>query len=148
MQLDEELALLYQSCKDYEQLIKAFNKYFTGKRKVNLLPARLIRAKEIIDQDHGNVSLEKVASDCHLSSRQLLRDFHNYIDLSGKEYAKVVRFNYLLKQIEEDDFLSLALQGGYFDQAHFNKVFKQITKTTPKKYLSNLADFYNEIYKF
>ena len=79
VQLDEELALLYQSCKDYEQLIKAFNKYFTGKRKVNLLPARLIRAKEIIDQDHGNVSLEKVASDCHLSSRQLLRDFHNYI---------------------------------------------------------------------
>ena len=100
VQLDEELALLYQSCKDYEQLIKAFNKYFTGKRKVNLLPARLIRAKEIIDQDHGNVSLEKVASDCHLSSRQLLRDFHNYIGLSGKEYAKVVRFNYLLKQIE------------------------------------------------
>lgn len=148
VQLDEELSLLYQSCKDYEQLIKAFNKYFTGKRKVNLLPARLIRAKEIIDQDHGNVSLEKVASDCHLSSRQLLRDFHNYIGLSGKQYAKVVRFNYLLKQIEEDDFLSLALQGGYFDQAHFNKVFKQITKTTPKKYLSNLADFYNEIYKF
>ena len=37
VQLDEELALLYQSCKDYEQLIKAFNKYFTGKRKVNLL---------------------------------------------------------------------------------------------------------------
>ena len=34
VQLDEELALLYQSCKDYEQLIKAFNKYFTGKRKL------------------------------------------------------------------------------------------------------------------
>ncbi|MCB5402314.1 hypothetical protein LIP57_18840, partial [Erysipelatoclostridium ramosum] len=60
-------------------------KYFTGKRKDNILPARLIRAKENIDQDHGNVSLEKVASDCRLSSRQLLRVFHNYIGFSGKE---------------------------------------------------------------
>ena len=146
--IDYDLNIIYQSCDDYQQLIDSFNSYFINQRKEYLLPIRFIKAKEIIEQNNGVINLEKIAKDCNISSRQLLRDFHTYLGLSGKEYAKVVRFNCLLKQLKNDSFLSVALQGGYFDQAHFNKVFKQITKTTPKKYLSNLADFYNEIYKF
>lgn len=146
--IDQDLNNIYQTCNDYQQLIDSFNEYFIQHRKKYPLPNRFIKAKEIIDKNKGVVNLENIANDCNISSRQLLRDFHTYLGLSGKEYAKVVRFNCLLKQLKNDNFVSVALQGGYFDQAHFNKVFKQITKTTPKNYLLNLSDFYNEIYKF
>lgn len=148
LRIDLELQQIYQDSEDYYQLINNFNHYFIDKRKENILSKRFIKAKELIDQNYGKISLEEVAKHCQVSSRQLLRDFYNYIGLSGKDYAKVVRFNCLLKNINNEDMISLAMKGGYFDQAHFNKVFKQITKTTPTKYLMNLSDFYNEVYKF
>lgn len=146
--IDMELKQIYQESDNYHQLINNLNYYFIKKRKDNVINQRFIKAKEIIDKNNGNINLEEVANESSISSRQLLRDFHTYVGLSSKEYSKVVRINYLLKNISDKDMLSLAMQGGYFDQAHFNKVFKQITKTTPTKYLSNLSDFYNEVYKF
>lgn len=147
-EIDKDLADLYQNSDNYQQLIKNLNEYLIIRRKKHPLPARFIKAKQAIDKNKGIINLQLIADECKISPRQLLRDFHTYLGLSGKEYAKIVRFNCLLKQMNKDDILSVALQGGYFDQSHFNKVFKQITKTTPHKYLSNLADFYNEIYKF
>lgn len=146
--LDYELKQIYNKCDNYMQLIDNLNMYFLCKRKNNNLKFRFIKAKQLIDNCQGNISIKNIINRCQISPSQLLRDFHYYIGLSGKEYAKVVRFNYLLKQLNENNILSIALQGGYFDQSHFNKDFKEITKTTPKKYLSNMEDFYNEIYKF
>lgn len=44
--------------------------------------------------------------------------------------------------------IDLTFDYEYFDQAHFNHVFKEICQTTPTHYLQNLSDFYNELYKF
>ena len=51
-------------------------------------------------------------------------------------------------EINKKKLIDLTFDYEYFDQAHFNHVFKEICQTTPTHYLQNLSDFYNELYKF
>ena len=51
-------------------------------------------------------------------------------------------------EINKKKLIDLTFDYEFFDQAHFNLVFKEICLTPPTHYLQNLSDFYNELYKF
>jgi AraC-like DNA-binding protein len=40
----------------------------------------------------------------------------------------------IIKNPTPKDLTNLALEAGYFDQAHFNKAFKQFTGLTPSSF--------------
>lgn len=147
-ELETELKEIYMACSTYDTLVEKLNAFFLKQRKKYVLSQRCQLVLSCIDQRKGDITLEELAAKTHVSTRQLSRDFEKYIGLTIKEYANIVRFHHTLTLIERDDLTRSALQGGYFDQSHFNKVFKKITKTNPKRYLENLSDFYKEIYKF
>lgn len=147
-QLDQDLRNIYQKANDYETLIATLNDYFLAKKRKHEIPSTFSEIVQTINNKQGNTTMQEIAEYYQISLRKLLRDFHKYIGLSGKEYANIVRVNHLLKYIREDSLTMTAMQSGFFDQSHFNKLFKQITKTTPTHYLVNLSDFYNEMYKF
>ena len=71
--------------------------------------------------------------------------------MSMKNFARLTRFNYVLKHIQTSPcfFAALSQQAGYFDQAHFDKDFKAISGVSPQKYVKTMSDFYydgTEIY--
>lgn len=147
-QLDKTLKEIYTTCTTYDELINQLNSFFIQQRACFTISERCQRIVTIIDQKKGAITVEEIASLLHVSTRQLSREFEKYIGLTIKEYSNIVRFHHTLALMEKDDLVHSALQGGFFDQSHFNKVFKKITKTNPKQYLENLSDFYKEIYKF
>lgn len=74
--------------------------------------------------------------DTGLSTRQLRRLFDFYIGDSMKTFAKVVRFQNVLRAKPSLQSLKknpLFLDAGYYDQAHFIKEFKNFYGVTPSK---------------
>ena len=72
--------------------------------------------------------------------------------LSVEEYKKLVMFrnalNYAQKAGEDTTLTDVALYSLYYDQAHYIKHFKAITKQSPKALLSKLTDLgsHEEVY--
>jgi AraC-like DNA-binding protein len=102
-------------------------------------------AKSSVDlllQSKGQVTIDSLAEQLKSNRRQLERKFVTTIGLSPKQLSKIVRLQSTLKMIEQKNFKSLtalAHEGGYFDQAHFIKDFKEFTGLSPKQfYASNL----------
>lgn len=147
-QLAQALSMFYQDSDNYDELIDKLNGWIHTQILKHPVPLRVMNAKRLIDASNGILSMEALADQCHISLRQIRRDFAKYIGLSPKEYANVVRINALVKEMSEDALVATALQGGYFDQAHFNKMFKQIMHVSPTTYFENVQEFYQEIFKF
>ena len=104
----------------------------------------LLLASTVISDSHGQVQVKEVARQSGYSERQLNRLFLAQIGMNIKDFARLTRFNYVLKHIQTSPcfFAALSQQAGYFDQAHFDKDFKAISGVTPQKYLKTMADFY------
>lgn len=147
-QLKIELVKIYEQANTYEDLIEKLNAFFIMRREQYKLPNYFKDILALIELREGNISMREISELYQLSQRKLVRDFHKYIGFNGKQFTNIVRINSLLAKIKENPLTDIAMQGGYFDQTHFNKMFKQITNTTPKKYLANVSDFYYEIFKF
>ena len=71
------------------------------------------------------------------SARTLERRFAREVGLAPKLFARVIRFQRVLEHIEKNapvDWARLALDAGYFDQAHLIRDFRTFAETTPERY--------------
>jgi len=120
-----------------KQIHLTFDSYF-----INLIEnttfdydSRLYNAIEKILQEFGVVNIEKDL-DTGISQRQLRRLFEFYIGDTAKTFAKVVRFQNILRAKPSSQSLrqnKLFFDKGYYDQAHFIKEFKNFYGVTPSK---------------
>jgi AraC-like DNA-binding protein len=79
--------------------------------------------------------LQKICLDLGFSDRYLRRIFGEHVGVSPKTYLKIMRFQRSLALLEANEsYTAIAFKCGYFDQAHFNKEFKNYTGLTPATY--------------
>lgn len=96
----------------------------------------------ILDELYYNFdsnTIERLAQKANLSLRQFERGFKSQFGITAKGFQKITRFQNVVKQIllnREPDYLETILDNGYFDQSHFIKEFKSLTKKTPLEYFS------------
>lgn len=119
------------------QMQEIFDLYF-----INLISnttfdndSRLYNAIEKILQEFGVLNIEQELN-TGISQRQLRRLFEFYIGDTAKTFAKVVRFQNILRARPSSQSLrqnKLFFEGGYYDQAHFIKEFKNFYGVTPGK---------------
>jgi AraC-like DNA-binding protein len=96
--------------------------------------------KNII-HDRNLRKVDDVAEHAHLSKRSLQRLFHQYVGVGPKWVIQRYRLHGALEQLSDPtigDCLQLALELGYFDQAHFTRDFKAIVGTSPMEYAKKL----------
>lgn len=96
---------------------------------------RLYGAIGIILQNLGVLNIE-TDLDTGISPRQLRRLFEFYIGDTAKTFAKVVRFQNILRAKPSSQSLrqnKLFFDAGYYDQAHFIKEFKHFYGVSPSK---------------
>ncbi|MDQ3173249.1 MAG: helix-turn-helix domain-containing protein [Acidobacteriota bacterium] len=89
--------------------------------------------KEII-RTRGQTRVHEVANGVGWSSRQLERDFRVSVGLSPKLFSRIMRFQNLLRLVGEGvlrEWTSLALEGGYADQPHMVREFREFAGHTP-----------------
>lgn len=112
-----------------------------------------------IVQRNGLVSIEHLQKNLGISSRQLERKFKTFVGLSPKFLCRILRFQKVFKAVEQPhaaNWSHIALECGYYDQAHFIHDFKAFTGQNPSAYFdadhpmseyftrkNRLSDFYN-----
>lgn len=87
----------------------------------------------------GQLTVGELSEKIQVNRRQLERRFSSVIGLSPKQLAKMIRLQTTLKMLENKQVSSLtalAYEGGYFDQAHFIKDFKEFTGMSPKQFFA------------
>lgn len=99
---------------------------------------QLKNAVDVIYQNRGMVSVEKLLKVLPLTERQLERKFKHYIGTSPKKFADIIRFQFFLKSLQNNlpgtSLTEIIYDYGFYDQAHLNKCFKVNTGLTPMEY--------------
>jgi AraC-like DNA-binding protein len=87
----------------------------------------------------GRVRVGVLASELGWSRKRLATRFREEIGLPAKSLARILRFRRAVRLMERDGDRSLgeiALDCGYFDQAHLNRDFRSFAGSTPTELLA------------
>ncbi|HET8946475.1 MAG TPA: helix-turn-helix domain-containing protein [Candidatus Polarisedimenticolia bacterium] len=93
-------------------------------------------------------SVASVIDETGLSHRRFTGVFGDHVGLSPKVYSRLQRFQRALRRLERgasDDLAGLALDCGYFDQAHFNHDFRAFSGLTPTAFLARWTGRTNHV---
>ena len=85
-----------------------------------------------------------VADKTGFSTRRFIELFKKHVGMTPKLFCRVRRFQRVLHQIASGksvNWTGVALDGGYFDQAHFIHDFRAFSGINPAKYLADYKDF-------
>ena len=94
-------------------------------------------AVDLVAQAGGNLSIRSLEEATGSSGRRLQRKFGEHVGLTPKGYARVVRLRRavaLLDRRPEANLLELVHNGGFYDQAHLIREFKDGVGPTPGAY--------------
>jgi AraC-like DNA-binding protein len=96
------------------------------------------------------ITSSALSSKLFMSSKTLERKFTSLIGKSPKQFIRIVRFQHIIKELSvpgNKNLSQVAVDNGYFDQAHFIKDFKTLSGYTPSEFL-NLgpchADYFDQ----
>jgi AraC-like DNA-binding protein len=105
----------------------------------DLLPAGVL---ETITACRGNVSMTQLGRMTGWSPRHLRRMFHESIGIGPKTFCRIIRFLdafRVLRRSPRPSFLDVALDAGYYDQAHFIHEFEDFYGSSPSTISENSA---------
>lgn len=92
-----------------------------------------------IIESQGNISINSICHSLDLSRQHLARLFQEYVGIRPKQFARVIRFQALLKNVRQSRNVNWADEAamlGYYDQAHLITDFRQFSGTSPEKFTS------------
>jgi len=114
-------------------------------RPLSLHPAVDFMLQEF---QRGSHKIATVTDQIGLSPQWLSRIFQEEVGLTPKLFHRVQRFWQvlsLLDKSQEVDWATLALDCGYFDQAHFIHDFRAFAGLSPTTYLSHRAEDFTHV---
>jgi AraC-like DNA-binding protein len=99
------------------------------------------RALSLLDASQGNLRIEELAAQLHISRQHMAAQFRTRVGLSPKLYARIARFRRATTALRaatvpSPDFAQLALECGYFDQSHLIHDFQDFAGSTPERFLT------------
>jgi AraC-like DNA-binding protein len=83
-----------------------------------------------------------------LSPKRFIEKFEAQVGLTPKRYCRLLRFQQAVAKAHRAtplDWAELALDCGYFDQAHFIHEFREFSGITPSVYAARTTDFHNHV---
>lgn len=115
-----------------------------------MYPSVLTSAIQLITRRSGMISSTEISTAVSYSARHVNRLFSEYLGLSTKAFARIVRVNNALRLINnpQKPLSEIFIELGYYDGSHFIKDFKIVCGVTPREYRENMSDFYSEVAKF
>jgi AraC-like DNA-binding protein len=93
-------------------------------------------------------SISEVTAQLGVSPKRFIHLFEEAVGLTPKVFCRVLRFQDVLSLIEKGQPISwadLALDCGYFDQAHFIHDFQAFSGLTPQAYLAQRSPYRNHV---
>ena len=112
-----------------------------------LHPAVIYMAGEL-DICDGPARVRTVTGRIGMSQRRLAQLFHEQVGVSPKTFHRVRRFQHTLRRlhrVQQVDWADLAVECGYYDQAHLSHDFRLIAGMTPSAYLAAATEHLNHV---
>ena len=96
------------------------------------LTARIVRSA-------GRLSVDRLAMEAGISTRQLRRRFLMEVGVGPKLLCRLLRFQQVFRAVDQnvDEWAGIAFECGYYDQAHLINDFRQFAQQTPAVLLAN-----------
>lgn len=94
-----------------------------------------------IVESRGQLAIGSLAAETGRSPRHLIAQFREHIGLSPKVFARVMRFGHAVQGLRQGGgrrLADVAATCGYFDQAHFDRDFKEFAGVTPSELVRSL----------
>jgi AraC-like DNA-binding protein len=111
-------------------------------------PAAITFALDVFRRRSGQASMAEVAGKIGLSPKHFIERFKAAVGLPPKQFCRILRFQSALAQAargETVDWTRIAVDCGYFDQAHFIHDFRAFSGITPTTYQSGRTQFQNHV---
>ena len=139
-----ELSRLLERCEDAESHIEAVEEFLRARMPPPDPRFELVSAavREILKGD-PRLTVAELASRHAVSERTLQRVFRDYVGVGPKWVLKRYRVQEAAERIaadEAEDPVALALELGYYDQAHFIRDFTAQVGRSPGAYARACAD--------
>ena len=93
-------------------------------------------------------SLQRLSEEIGYSQKHFINLFRQQVGVPPKQYLRIMRFQKAIGAIDGNEFVHwnrVALDGGYFDQAHFIHDFKRFSGFTPNEYLKRKTSLLNYV---
>ena len=131
--LERDLIRVSSESTSLSQKIRAIENFLTAcviSRKHDSWLTQL--AARIVD-NRGLVSVDELAMDAGISSRQLERRFLREVGIGPKLFGRIIRFQQVFHAVEQSNnaWAEIAIECGYYDQAHLIRDFNQFAQQTP-----------------
>lgn len=98
---------------------------------------------QIIMQSKGRIKISTLLTSLPISERQAQKVFKTEVGLTIKEFAIVMRFRAAIirMELEKNGYQASVFDAGYYDQSHFLRDFRKLSRITLKdfkKYIANI----------
>jgi len=136
----EEAILSLEDERRMVRLAEAFIRDRLPRRDENVVVINQIVDRVVADREI--VKVADIATRFNISKRTLQRIFSRYVGVSPKWIIMRYRLHEAVEQLADGevvDWTKLALDLGYFDQAHFIKDFKTIVGRSPAEYVRDIG---------
>jgi len=109
----------------------------------------VLRGIELAGQCMGPLPQTRdLAADLGCSQRILIASFKKWTGYTPRLYFRLERFQRAVRRLAGDfrrDLAELALELGYYDQAHFNHEFREFSGLNPALYLRHRTEDFNHL---
>lgn len=134
---------------DLDGMVTILNNYFRRFIPFSLpVNFQLIHAAiDHIIARRGELTINELSQYIGYSNRQTQRLFNESIGISPLKFVNIAKLhNYLgILKCGRINLTNSALESGYFDQSHLNRVFKNIVGVSPKQYIHSIKPTINLI---
>jgi AraC-like DNA-binding protein len=110
-------------------------------------PAVACALDEFAHRPHA-ANVSAVTSMTGLSPKRFIERFKAAVGVAPKQYCRILRFQQALAHAENGrrvDWTRIAMDSGYFDQAHFIHDFRSFAGLTPTGYQADRTQFRNHV---
>ena len=125
-------------CSGHEEMVAVVEAFLSNEiRKKSLSPNRIDTINTTLFTRNFLPTVDKLADEACLSTRQCERLFKERMGVSPKYFLKVLRFENTFRMKNKHphlDWLTLALHCGYYDYQHLAKDYRDLTQKTPNDF--------------
>lgn len=121
-----------------EEKIKIVEQFLCSKLLYNKPDALVVSAINRIHSEKGNLKIKALTDSLYISQDAFEKRFRKVTGATPKQFAGIVKMNNAIRKNSiSPSFLDIAFENGYYDQAHFNKDFKNFTGLTPTDFFQS-----------